>query len=913
MLVNRHGVLSQVARSTVKTLTSTSALASTNAAHNIAAVATASSTSSITSIQRDHSLAQSTTFSRAASTSVSASGLPARSVIVKLLQNIGSKKEVEQYLKYYGSLDATRFAVIKVGGGLILDDLDTLAASLSFLADVGLYPVVIHGAGPQLNAELEKQGIVSDYIGGMRITTPEILATARMVFQRENLKLVEALEERGTRCRPITSGVFQAEFLDQSKFGLVGQITSVDCSQVRRALEKGFLPILTCMGESTTGQILNVNADVAAQELAKALRPVKIVYLSANGGLRDEKDQLMPVIDTDTDYENLMVQPWFKHGNRLKLKEIKTLLDALPPSSSVAITSAANLPKELFTQKGSGTLIRRSERINSFKDLNGLDQERLKECLESSFNGKLNSQFLQELAPKLHALYITENYRATSILTLDPPEAGTNGVPYLDKFAVSKLSQSEGTGQTMWQILKKNHPQLYWRSRSDNPINAWYLDKAQGSWTEGQWTVFWYGISDFQTAQACIKEGLRKPASIERNLPSNNPLPFDLNTMAQSETRKYSTSTGARRSGVSFSFNNNGLITTFTRNGQKLKQTFSRSMSTSTKEAKVGIIGARGHTGGELMKLLAAHPQLSLSVASSRALKGKPVNSLMSDLPASCKWGNLPFVDLQPAELPKQDVDLWILALPNDLAKPYVEALDADTKNKSKVVDLSADYRFHPKWQYGLPERRGFRQKIAAASRVANPGCYATGMQVALLPISTLLNPTVAPVIAGISGYSGAGTNPSRKNDPNELRDNLMPYTLQNHMHEREVSFQLADTYPLGIRFMPHVAPWFRGITLTVAVQLKDTCDVTVDQIYQMYHEYFKGEAMVKITKDIPEVRSIQGTHFARVGGLSYDPKTKRLVICSVLDNLLKGAASQCMQNINLMLGLPEYTTLKSE
>ena len=286
----------------------------------------------------------------------------ARSVIIKLLQNIGSRSEVEQYLKFYSAIDTPKFAVIKVGGGIINDELDVLASSLSFLADVGLLPVVIHGAGPQLNDALKKQGIVSDYIGGMRITTPEILRTARQVFLEANLKIVKALEDKGTRARPIVSGVFAAEFLDQAAYQYVGQITGVDISSVHHALASGSVPVLTCMGESMSGQRLNINADVAAQELAKALRPVKIIYLSQNGGIGDEKDQLMPLIDLDTDYERLMVQPWFRHGNRLKLKEIKTLLDQLPMSSSVAITSAANLPKELFTHRGSGTLVKRSEK-----------------------------------------------------------------------------------------------------------------------------------------------------------------------------------------------------------------------------------------------------------------------------------------------------------------------------------------------------------------------------------------------------------------------------------------------------------------------------------------------------------------------------------------------------------------------
>jgi N-acetyl-gamma-glutamylphosphate reductase len=127
------------------------------------------------------------------------------------------------------------------------------------------------------------------------------------------------------------------------------------------------------------------------------------------------------------------------------------------------------------------------------------------------------------------------------------------------------------------------------------------------------------------------------------------------------------------------------------------------------------------------------------------------------------------------------------------------------------VVDLSADYRFNPAWAYGLPERHGSRELIRGAMRVANPGCYATGMQCSLFPLTGLLSSGASPHVFGVSGYSGAGTNPSRKNDLKELADNLMPYALNNHMHEREVTHRLSAEVPAGIRFMPHVAPWFRG------------------------------------------------------------------------------------------------------
>ena len=184
----------------------------------------------------------------------------------------------------------------------MLEELDELALSLSFLYRVGLYPVILHGAGPQLNDIIEGEGVVPDYIDGIRvtgklypfpsvsvtdfqITDAKTLQIARRVFLEENLRIVSALEKLGTRARPITSGVFTADYLDKDKYGLVGKITKVDKRPLEASIRAGALPILTSLAESPEGQILNVNADIAAGELAKELEPLKIVYLNEKGGL----------------------------------------------------------------------------------------------------------------------------------------------------------------------------------------------------------------------------------------------------------------------------------------------------------------------------------------------------------------------------------------------------------------------------------------------------------------------------------------------------------------------------------------------------------------------------------------------------------------------------------------------------
>ena len=156
-----------------------------------------------------------------------------------------------------------------------------------------------------------------------------------------------------------------------------------------------------------------------------------------------------------------------------------------------------------------------------------------------------------------------------------------------------------------------------------------------------------------------------------------------------------------------------------------------------------------------------------------------------------------------------------------------------------------------------------------------------------------------APVVFGVSGYSGAGKKPSPKNDPEVLRDNLLPYALADHIHEREVSRHIAR----NIRFLPHVAPFFRGISLSVAATL--TAGTSAAEAFERFSDAYAGFPLIEVRTGVPEVREIRGRHGVIIGGFTvskYDPR--RLSIVAVLDNLLKGAATQAVQNLNLAFGL---------
>ncbi|WP_437813509.1 acetylglutamate kinase [Sorangium sp. So ce1078] len=435
-------------------------------------------------------------------------------VIVRLLRNLGSRKEVEQYLKQYAAVDQQKFAVIKVGGAILDEDLEALATSLVFLNQVGLYPIVIHGAGPQLDRALAQAGIPTERVNGLRVTTPRVLEIARRVFLRENLRLVEALEEMGTRTRPITAGVFEASVMDEERLGLVGRVQRVHVDAVRSSLRAGHLPILACLGETPGGQIVNINADVAARELALATQPFKMIFLTSTGGLLDEHGRIISAINLEEDYAGLIAQPWLSGGMRLKLQEIKLLLDGLPATSSVSITAPDHLAKELFTHTGSGTLVRRGERILRHDTLDGIDRDRLRDLLEACFQRKLDEHYFDK--KPFYRIYLSDSYRATAILTLDSGEKAPL-TPYLDKFAVTTEAQGVGIGGSLWTRMKNENPKLFWRARNGNEINPWYFQQAEGSYRNENWTVFWYGLTSFDDIRACIDHALSLPATLRQH------------------------------------------------------------------------------------------------------------------------------------------------------------------------------------------------------------------------------------------------------------------------------------------------------------------------------------------------------------------------------------------------------------
>jgi len=433
-----------------------------------------------------------------------------RNTIVRLLSAMGSAREIQQYLKRFSQLDAKRFAVVKVGGAVLRDDMAELASSLTFLQRVGLTPIVVHGAGPQLDDELVKAGIEKRMVNGLRVTPPQALGIVRRVFHQQNLALVDALHAMDTRATSVVSGVFAADWLDRENCGLVGRVERIELAPIEASLRMGSIPIIASLGETEEGQILNINADFAANELVRVLQPYKIVFLTGTGGLLDGSGKVIDSINLSTEYEHLMAQPWVGGGMRLKLEQIADLLRDLPSASSVSITRPAELAKELFTHKGSGTLVRRGEKVLRFESWGGIDKDRMRALIDSSFAPRhLVADYFERTRPC--RVYVSENYRTAMILTLE------DGLPYLDKFAVLEEAQGEGLGRAVWQVMRAENPRLFWRSRHGNRVNAFYHEQSDGCFKEGGFKVFWYGLgADFETIERCVAHcAQRKPTLIE--------------------------------------------------------------------------------------------------------------------------------------------------------------------------------------------------------------------------------------------------------------------------------------------------------------------------------------------------------------------------------------------------------------
>ncbi len=333
---------------------------------------------------------------------------------------------------------------------------------------------------------------------------------------------------------------------------------------------------------------------------------------------------------------------------------------------------------------------------------------------------------------------------------------------------------------------------------------------------------------------------------------------------------------------------------------------------------KVGIVGGTGYTGVELLRLLALHPEVSLTAITSRAEAGMPVSQMFPSL-----RGHVALNFCHPDEAHLDQCDLVFFATPNGIAMQQTRALlDAGVR----VIDLAADFRIKDvglweKWYgmthacpdliaeavYGLPEVN--RDAIRRARLVANPGCYPTAVQLGFLPLLEAGIVDADHLIADAkSGVSGAGRKAEIGTLFSEASDSLKAYGVPGHRHLPEIRQGLARAaqHEVGLTFVPHLTPMIRGIHATLYARLTKDADVQA-----LFEQRYADEVFVDVLPagSHPDTRSVRGSNTCRIA-VHRPQQGNTVVVLSVIDNLVKGAAGQAVQNMNIMFGLPESTAL---
>ncbi len=343
--------------------------------------------------------------------------------------------------------------------------------------------------------------------------------------------------------------------------------------------------------------------------------------------------------------------------------------------------------------------------------------------------------------------------------------------------------------------------------------------------------------------------------------------------------------------------------------GYPIQSTRKENMSAKTHKTKVGIIGANGYGGGQLAQILSSHPEVEVVGYSSRQFEGQPFRVAWPNSNDNHLFENM------EAVLDKSD--FIFLALPNGLAMDLVPGI---LERGKKVVDLSADFRLpaaeYQKWYgkihsspeligqaaYGLPELE--RLAISQASLTANPGCYVTTAAMALLPLARAGLISGSVIVDGISGISGGGRNADGFSYA-EVNENVAAYKIAGtHRHTAEMEANLTRAgQPSIVSFSPHIAPYTRGILCTCYVT--PSRETSQAELEGLYHAVFEHEFFVRYTADLPTPKATVGSNRCDVS-VRFDARANRIVVVAALDNLVKGMSGEAVQNMNLMLGLPE-------
>ncbi len=338
-------------------------------------------------------------------------------------------------------------------------------------------------------------------------------------------------------------------------------------------------------------------------------------------------------------------------------------------------------------------------------------------------------------------------------------------------------------------------------------------------------------------------------------------------------------------------------------------------------DLRVAVLGATGYAGVELLRILIRHPRVRLTVVTSQQYAGKRASEVYPSLASQC---DLVLEEIRIDKIVSQ-TDLAFAALPHETSMGVVAGL---VKRGKRVIDLSADFRLHDpqtylRWYsahkaphllrdaiYGLTEIH--RREIGKARLVANPGCYPSGAVLGLAPLFAKKMVQGTVIIDAKSGVTGAGRSSAVELSFSEVNENFKAYNVGVHRHTPEIEQELSQIAkrPVTVFFAPHLVPMSRGILSTMYVELKKSLDE--ERLAKIYGDFYRTESFIRILPagSFPQTRDVRGSNDCAIG-FRYDPRVKRLVVITAIDNLVKGAAGQAVQNMNLMYGWPEAEGLR--
>lgn len=338
---------------------------------------------------------------------------------------------------------------------------------------------------------------------------------------------------------------------------------------------------------------------------------------------------------------------------------------------------------------------------------------------------------------------------------------------------------------------------------------------------------------------------------------------------------------------------------------------------------KTAVLGATGYAGIELVRILSSHPEADIRVLGSQSFDGQPISEVYKN------FAHVLELECEKLDLDKvSECDVAFTALPHGASKDVIPSL---IDRGLKVIDLSGDFRYddvkvYEEWYgqkhsspellaesvYGLPEL--YRDRIKDARLIGNPGCYTTCSILGAYPLlKSGLGSSENVIVDAKSGVTGAGRGLALAYHFCECTENTKAYKVATHRHTSEIEQELSKAAgrEVTISFTPHLIPQKRGILSTIYINLNKEC--TTEELVELYKDFYKGEYFIRVKKagELPETKHVAGSNFVDIGIVA-DPRTKRAVIVSALDNIYKGAAGQAVQNMNLMFGLDEKTGIEN-